>query len=539
MATTVAKLAVIDDIRSVVEMITTKIPWEQHGIEVVGKARDGEEGLAMILRCKPDIVLTDIRMPKLDGLSMTERILEMLPGCKIIILSGYTDFEYARKAVSLGAVDFVKKPFTIGEIVDVTLKAKALWQEDENTKRSIERLKRDIEASMPALRQEYLNMLLQYQASPARAAELWQFLQLDMKPEDLTVMAIEIDDFQRKYSDKSVQEIELIRFSLQNILEETIHEFARGTLFRETSRRFVVIMNAADRALAMRIAEACCANIEAYTKFTVSIGVGNLAAGVTELSESYRQACTALSYHFYSGGNAVLHVDEAPLGHSGQHAYSFKLEEALVFALQSGNREMVLDTIGKLIVELSGQQPYPEPEQAVSTFVVWASVIYRTLRSSLPAEKLGRLEESVRAIRLGADGSLQSLSELLKGMADEACGLIVDDRQNESQKIVRKATEYIRTHLGDELTVNRCAKVVNLSGGYFANLFKRETGVTFNHYVTQERLERAKKLLVQNVPVQDIAAELGYEHRRYFSDVFKKHTGMTPSEFKEFYQSGT
>ncbi|WP_461671230.1 response regulator, partial [Mycobacterium tuberculosis] len=178
---------------------------------------------------------------------MTERILELLPGCKIIILSGYTDFEYARKAVSLGAVDFVKKPFTIGEIVDVTLKAKALWQEEENTKRSIDRLKRDIEASMPALRQEYLNMLLQFQASPARAAELWQFLRLDIPAEDLTVMAIEIDDFQSKYSDKSVQEIELIRFSLQNILEETIREFARGTLFRETSRRFVAILSMVDR----------------------------------------------------------------------------------------------------------------------------------------------------------------------------------------------------------------------------------------------------------------------------------------------------
>ncbi|OUS70425.1 hypothetical protein B1748_28445 [Paenibacillus sp. MY03] len=539
MTTKKAKLAVIDDIRSVTEMIATKISWEQHGIEVIGRARDGEEGLAMIQRCKPDIVLTDIRMPKLDGLAMTERILQVLPNCKIIILSGYTDFEYARKAVGLGAIDFVKKPFTIQEIVNVTLKAKALWQEEENTRLSIDRLKRDIEASMPALRQEYLNMLLQFQASPARAAELWHFLQLDMPPEDLTVMAVEIDDFQHKYSGHSVQEIELIRFSLQNILEETIGGYTQGTLFRETSRRFVVLLHAVDRTESMRIAEACCANIASYTKFTVSIGVGNPAAGVTELSESYRQACTALSYHFYSGGNAVLHVDAVPSVHSGQPAYSFKLEETLVFALQSGNRDMVQDTIDKLVQELAGQHPYPEPEQAVSTFVVWASVINRTLRGSLPSEKLQLLEEGVRAIRLTTDGSLQRLSALLKEIADEGCRLIVDDRQNESQKIIRKATAYILTHLGDELTVNRCAKVVNLSGGYFANLFKRETGVTFNHYVTHERLERAKKLLVQNVPVQDIAAELGYEHRRYFSDVFKKHTGMTPSEFKEFYQNGT
>ncbi|MCR2805734.1 response regulator [Paenibacillus soyae] len=538
MQTRMARLAVIDDIRSVVEMIATKIPWEDHGIEVVGKARDGEEGIAMIEACRPDIVLTDIRMPKLDGLSMTERILQSLPDCKIIILSGYTDFEYARKAVSLGAVDFVKKPFTIQEIVGVALRAKEQWEESERRKSSMAELRKQIEASLPALRQEHLNMLLQYPSSPAKAEELWSFLSLDMPPDNLTVLAVEIDDYESKYSGQSVQEIELVRFSLQNILEETIAAHAQGTLLRETSRRFAAVVRAGSRDLAMVIAEACCANIARFTKFTVSIGVGGQAVSLSDLSESYRQSREALSYHFYSGGNAVLHYDEVPRTGPSQPVYSFKLEETLVFALQSGNRDMVRETAELLVQGLTEQRPPPEPEQAVGTFVVWASVIYRTLLGSLPAEKLAPLEEQVRKIRMSTDGSLGKLAEQLKRLADEGSELMLGERQNESQKIVAKAVDYIRAHIGEELTVNRCAKHVNLSGGYFANLFKRETGSTFNQFVTQERLERAKKQLIRNVPVQDIAAELGYEHRRYFSDVFKKHTGMTPSEFKDYYQQG-
>jgi two-component system, response regulator YesN len=534
-----AKLAVIDDIRSVVEMVATRIPWEQYGIEVVGKARDGEEGLAMVERCRPDIVLTDIRMPKLDGLAMTERILQMLPDCRIIILSGYTDFEYARKAVSLGATEFVKKPFTVQEIVDVALKAKSQWLEAEERRTSLEHLKKQIQSSMPALRQEHLNMLLKHHSSEARALELWSFLELDMPPRELTAVAIEIDDYERNYSNQSVQEIELVRFSLQNIIEETIrsHCPGRSTLLRESPRRFVVLLHAADRAEALRIAETCCAHIAQYTKLTVSIGVGHAAAGITELSESYRQAIAALSYHFYSGGNAVLHYDEVPRKPAMQASYSFKLEETLVFALQSGNRERVQETLQKLVHELAEQRPQPEREQAVSTFVVWASVIHRTLLDLLPAHKLNALEDQIRMIRLGTDGSLRQLTGMLLELADEGCRLIVAERRNDSQKFIRQAIEYMHAHLGEELTVNRCARIVSLSGGYFANLFKRETGMTFNQYVTQERLERAKKLLIQNVPVQDIAAELGYEHRRYFSDVFKKHTGMTPSEFKEFHTS--
>lgn len=537
METARAKLVVIDDIRSVVEMITKKIPWSEYGIEVVGKARDGEEGLAVISEVRPDIVLTDIRMPKLDGLDMTERIMQLLPDCKVIILSGYTDFEYARKAVRLGATDFIKKPFTVQEIVDVTLKAKALWLETVQKKVQLEQLNKQVKASLPVLRQEYLNMLLQFPATERKMLEQWRFLELDIPPNDLTILTVEIDEYQQKCSDQPVQEIELIRFSLQNILEETIREHTRGTLFRETSRQFLMMIHTSDKSQAMRIAEACCANIARFTKFTVSIGVGNAAHTITDLPNSYRQARAALSYHFYTGGNAVFHYDTVTEKPSSRPAYSFQLEESLVFALQSGNRDMVLETVHQLAAQLMKSEPYPEPEQAVGMFMVWAAVIYRTLLESLAAEQLVSIEERIRTIRTGSDLSIHRLTESLIELSEEGCRLVLNERQNESQKVIRKAVEYIQSHLGDELSVDRCAKVVNLSGGYFANLFKKEMGMTFNHFVTQERLERAKKMLIQNVPVQDIALDLGYGHRRYFSDVFKKHTGMTPSEFRNYYQN--
>lgn len=538
MQTTIAKLVVIDDIRSVVDMITKKVPWELYGIEVVGKARNGEEGLAIIEATRPNIVLTDIRMPKLDGLTMTKRILQMLPGCKVIILSGYTDFEYAREAIRLGAIDFIKKPFTIKEILNVTLKARDLWAEEEEQKLSLEKLKKQVKASMPVLRQEHLNMLLQYPTSYSKALEIWSFLELNIPPQDLSVMVVDIDDHWHRYSEQPVQEIELIRFSLQNILEETIQKHTRGVIFRESSHRFITIIHSADPGASMQVAEECRANIEQYTKFTVSIGVGLPAATVMDLPESYQQAKTALSYHFYTGGNAVFHYMSIQNKGMTYPIYSFQHEETLVFALQSGNRDLVLQTLNKLVSEIREMRPHPDPEHAAGLFMVWASVIFRTLLECVPVEKLVSLEEKIRLIRSSTNMSLQGLSDILSEIAEEGCHLIQAERQPESQKVIRKAIEYIQTHIGEELTVDRCARVVNLSGGYFANLFKKETGKTFSQYVTQERIERAKKLLIQNVPVQDIAAELGYEHRRYFSEVFKKHTGMTPSEFKDYYRNG-
>lgn len=534
----IATMVVIDDIRSVVEMIATKIDWERHGIEVVGRAGDGEQGFALIERLRPNIVLTDIRMPKLDGLQMTERIMNILPDCKVIILSGYTDFEYARQAVRLGALDFVKKPFTVAEIENAVLKAREEWLEEERLRLSVDQLSKQVKASLPALRQEHLNMLMHVQADTGKARELWRFLELGFEPEGVTVAVAEIDDYEHKYSGQSVQVIELVRFSLQNVLGETIARRARGTLFRESRNRFVLLLDCVSADEALSIAEDCCANIERYTKFTVSIGVGGMAENIGGFPDSYRQACTALSYHFYTGGNAVFHYAAIGRKDTTRPSYSFKAEEKLVFALQSGNAPMVLDTLDSLIAELREQRPLPDPAQVSGLFQLWGSVLYRTLLELVPSERLSSLEEHLLPIRARSDLPLHVLRNHIREAAAEGCRHVLEERRNESQKQIRKAIAYVREHLGEELTVDRCARVVNLSGGYFANLFKKETGMTVVQFVTQERIEQAKKLLVADVPVQNIAQQLGYEHRRYFSDVFKKHTGMTPSEFKDHYRYG-
>lgn len=539
METEAAKMVVIDDIRSVLDMITTKISWEQHGIKIVGRARDGVEGFNLIQKEKPDIVLTDIRMPKMDGLTMTQNILEILPSCKVIILSGYADFEYARQAIQLGAIDFIKKPFTIQDVIDVALKAKAEWLEDKKRQASIHQLENQLKQSMPMLRQEYLNLLTHYQIDRAKLAERWDFLDLNLEPSQLCVMIVEIDEFQKRYANQSVQEIELLRFALQNILEETIQAYTPCTIFRETVQRFVVLLNSAGADETVTMAEKCCENIEKFTKFTVSIGVGSVVMDISDIPESYQQAVTALSYQFYAGGSTVFHASSLPMQDTVRPSFSIKMEESLVYSLRSGNEERALEILDSMIHDITSMKALPPPEYVSNMFSLWISVIYRTLLEVVPAERLGAIEERMQQLRAITQAlTLTDMHEELKQLISAGCQLTAQDRQNESQKIVQQALDYIMAHIGEELTIERCARYVNLSGGYFANLFKKETGKTFNQYVTQERISLAKSKLIAGEPVQNIAMELGYEHRRYFSDVFKKHTGMTPSEFKEYY-SGT
>jgi two-component system response regulator YesN len=529
------KLCVIDDIKSVVEMISRKIAWQEYGIEVAGTALDGDEGLRMAGEVQPDIILTDIRMPKMDGLEMTQAILQLNPKCKIIILSAYSDFSYAQQALRLGAFDFVKKPFSIDEIVSVALKAKSACEEDRLEAHKLQEMELQIKASLPILQQEYVTLLLHHSTNAASALKRWEYLDIHLEPSHFVVFIVEIDQFMDKYHALPAQEIELIRFSLQNIMEETIAGSTKGMIFRESILRYVVVMNSSNSQTSADIAEACRLNIEQYTRFTVSIGVGLEVAGIQDLPASYQQALTSLSYHFYTEGNGVFSYTNIPRKSRGVPNYSFSKEQEFLFALRSGNSEKSKLLLEEIFNELVALEPLPEPKYVENVCYELASKIFRVILEKFPYESVQQLEGQIHDIQNKDQPSLQELKSLLSNLCSEGCGWIEKERSHESTRIIHQAKAYISANLHMDLSLEHCAKQVNLSQGYFSNLFKKVLGISFQQFVIQEKMEKAKSMLIGDYQVQEIAQELGYEHRRYFSDIFKKYTGMTPSEFKMSY----
>jgi len=528
----------IDDIRSVVEGIAAELDWEQMGMTVCGKAFDGEEAMRMIERERPDVILTDIRMPKLDGLEVSRKAKEMLPGSKVLLMTGFTDFEYAQHAVQLGAFDFIAKPFSLEQVREALLKAKRAVEMDRGRESELRDMKLKVKESMPVLRQEFFHLLIRHRADADEARSRWEFLDIDMEPERLTVLLLEIDRFAEESKELSIREVELTRFALQNIVEETISAYTKGIVFRESLDRFVVVMNTATEAHGPLIAEACRENIEQYTRFTISIGVGGCVPDMTGLSLSYDQAVLSLSYHFYTGGNGVFAYQDVSGQRMMPQSFASERQQELVFSLQSGNRERALALLDAVYEELSAAVPLPDPEYGVSLSYEIAFTMLRAFQEKVPYAQLAELDAGVREWRMARSPSLQELHSHLCSLCLQGCSLIERGNRSEAEKIVEEAIRYIRGNLHQELTVGTVARQVHLSGSYFANLFKKTTGSTFNQFVTHEKMERAKKLLLEDLQVQEIAESLGYMERRYFSDVFKKHTEMTPSEFKQTYMGG-
>ncbi|MDQ1914271.1 response regulator [Paenibacillus sp. GD4] len=530
-------VCIIDDIKSVVNGLTM-IDWASEGVTVAGTSSNGEDGLELILREKPDIVITDIRMPRMDGLSMLRELLEANVACKVILISSYTDFGYAKEAVRLGAFDYVVKPFTEEDIVEAVRKAKAHILQEREELLNVRGMESKLRESMPLLRQEYLRLLVQHRTSWEQASKRWDFLKLGLQPQGLIVLLLEIDAFQERAEELSMHEVELIRFSLQNIAEETIREHADGLLFRLEADRFVAVLNDPPGMSAIQIAERCCKNIESFTKFTVSIGVGGRAESVAELPDSYKQADQALNYHLFTGGNGAISYDEIPRSNK-QGPVSLEGKEEVLLALRSGNGDRAANLLLQLSAALQRISPRPNPEYLLSHYEELAASIIRTLYEVASPEELQPLVQSYKAKTSGSGVALNVLEQQLAALCRDGGELVRRNTLSEGQRIIYHSLEYIKQRLERNVTVGECAAHVHLSVSYFSSLFKKVMGMTLIQYITAERMQKAKSLLIAGVPVQEVAAIVGYEERRYFSEMFKRTSGMTPSEFRASYHPET
>lgn len=523
-------LCIIDDIKSVVDGLTA-IDWTEHGIAFAGAAGNGEDGLELVKRTKPDILITDIRMPRMDGLTMLRAILELSFSCKVILISGYADFDYAKQAVQLGAFDFVVKPFTEEDITEAALRAKEQIGRERSRLLGVRDLELKVRESMPVLRQEYFALLVHHRTPWELAAKRWDYLKVDLEHRGFVVLLLEIDRFHERAAGLSVHDVELIRFTMQNITEETIREHARAVVFRSKDNRFVAVMNDPGNATAEQIAESCCRNIAQYTKFTASIGTGRRVEHISELPDCYRQAERALAYHLFTEGNAAIGYDEIPQSDK-QAPFALEHKDELLLALRSGNGERASAVLSDIAVTLHTVKPRPNPDYLLSFYEELAASAIRTFYELVPFPDIQPVVQRFKTMRAGLGLTLAGLEQQVADLCVEGAELVRKNSLSEGQAVIYKSLDYLKGQLHREVTVAECAAHVHLSASYFSSLFKKVTGMTLTQYVTGERIQKAKAMLVSGVPVQDVASAVGYEERRYFSDMFKKITGMTPSEFR-------
>lgn len=532
--------AIIVDDEAVVRLgLKNTIDWRDHGFELIGDYENGRDAWEAIERSKPDLVISDISMPFMDGLQLAGLTVAHYPYIKMIILTGYDEFEYAQQALRLKVSDFVLKPITAREIRGLLDKVRAEMDEEARRHEDVSRLKQQLNQSLPLLRERFLERMVAVGMSHAQVGERLSFFGLPPMQPGCLVLVADIDDFGDRERDRNgywgEHDAEFLRFAAFNIFEEVARRESMLLLRTREERMAAILYGRQDeRALyedAFRIAEEVRHHIEKFLAFTVTFGVGRAVWSTEQLPIAYKSALAALEYRFLLGKNRVLGILDLE-GIPASPAPNPDWDRQLASAVRTGSLPDVQRLIETGISELKLAMV---PIEACFLHIQKAVLsLMNTVQELELRERGGHLDPRTMT-DVYKFKTLDELESWLKDVVRSIMSAISDNRSHLAGAQVRKAVDYIETNYANEkMTLQELCRHVLMSTSYFSQVFKQHTGETFVEYLTGVRLAKAKELLLRGeLKFYEIAEKVGYGDPNYFSILFKKHTGRTPKEYRE------
>ncbi|QGQ97210.1 DNA-binding response regulator [Paenibacillus psychroresistens] len=526
------KLLLVDDEEHTRMGIRKVIDWQSHGIEICAEARDGIEAIELIEKHKPEILLTDIRMPEMDGLELIEQVSLLFPTIKCIIMSGYEDFSYAQKALKLGVTDYLLKPCKKQEIMETVLKVKILIEAERLQEKSYEQLRSQFQESYPVLKERHLTKLVQSDNhSHLRTYEILSKLNIHFPYDYTSIMLLSIDNFYRLNEDYSSEDMELYKFCIKNISEETISAQHNCVVF-EYNNEIVVILNK-DTSLEVSssspLVESLKENINRFLPFTVSIGLSNCYKGLNQITQSYTEASKALKANHFMGENKIVAYAELSDDDPKDTSYPINMEKSILQALLNGDiseYEYLLNNfINSLKPESSSKDHF-----IVSTSAFIFSLYHLCVERNINTQNVfgpNFLEFSNMLSQSSMDHIKDNIYKTLIKINEE-----LNSKKN-NNKLFKTIIDYIDQNYDKDIDRETVAREVFITPGYLSLLFKQELKINFLDYLHKTRIEKSCLLLSNSgSKISDIAYSVGYNDEKYFFQVFKKYTGMTPNQYR-------
>ena len=518
------RIILVDDEEEVRKGIIRKIDWSSLGFEVVGDAENGAEALERIEQLEPEVVMTDIRMPFMDGLTLTEKIRQKYPSMKVLIFSGFDDFEYAKQAIRRNVSEYILKPINADELSAVLRRLKAELDREREERRDTERLRIRYTENLPVLQELFYANLLSGRIELGKEQERAAQLDIDLSGGKWTAALAYIG---------GSRDAPLSTLSVQKLLEEALTEDrCKLFLYNDWIALILSLTETFSVYDLIRALDRACALASAYLGLTLTVGVGTPCRELSGLPRSAAEARTALEYRSMVGRGQVIYIGDLEPDRSLLLSFDEADERALTAAIKLGNDREVRSAAAALAEKLREAKPSAGQYNLFLMELV-THLLKLTRRSGIGAEEV-----------FGADFSLPpqmselpSLTELEDWCAERYLRLrtLIRRRQTDSAgQTVETAKEYIRQHYAEsDLSVEKLCAYLHLSSTYFSTLFKRETGTSFTAYVTTVRMEAAAEAIRgTEEKTYLIAQRCGYEDPNYFSYVFKRHFGVTPTKYR-------
>ena len=539
------KIFLAEDEVIVRETIKRMIPWEDLGFELVGEAADGEMALPLLLRQKPDLLITDIKMPFMDGLTLAKVAKKEIPGLKVVILSGYDDFNYAKQAINIGVEDYLLKPITKNALIERLTEIRSRYEHEKTQKEYYEKFHREMQAYEKNSSRDFFEALVSGSMDMMEIYRRSEKLGLDIVAEAYNVLIFTMnceEDFsgQREgYSEWEAESLEL--------LEEFFSENTSAMLFRCNIFSYGVLIKGQKETIEENT-RSCVSEIQRIfdrkeQKRQWFVAAGEPVECLSQIQKSYYSASRAFSQRYLYDENILYYDEMASMEKKNvTEDDSTYLQKVDVNALNPAILQKFLsnglleetENFVKDYFYAIGQEPL---ESLVFRNYVTLNVRFSVMSflKEIGCDTRTLEQEDTEDVLSESSKSLENAIAYAEKIISQAIALRDQNSGNKNRSILKTAVDFIDSHyMEEDMSLNKAANAANVSANHFSALFSQNMGQTFIEYLTNLRMNKAKEYLrCTSMRSSEIAGEIGYKDAHYFSYLFKKTQGMTPSDYRK------
>lgn len=531
------KMLIVDDEKIIREGIRDIVNWTEYGIEIAGIAANGIEAISIYEKYLPQIVITDVKMPKMDGLELTRYLSEKKTNVKVIILSGYEEFSYAQEALKLGAEDYLLKPVVPDKLIERVMQLRETCEFEQKKRDDEDKLLQQIQESLPVLKEKFLWELVSGNFNDRTAIlERAEYLNMhSMERGSFGVIIIHLDSYRSLSEDYSEKEKQLLNRSVENYIKEAIKGV--GEVFGIKSGEFGILVNLeassesqGEYSLQL-ICEAIQGILQSRCQWSTTIGIGRLYNDILNIPDSFYEAGEAVKYKLVLGKGQIIFIGDIECNPDYSSRHSDELEKDIVFTVKNGDKSRIHQCVENYY-RIHLKKVDIEYIRWVSMKLLYAVSISLADSGESISDVMGREPELWEC--LSQYDTLQEVQDWIEGILLEIADRILMKRCTKNKPVIDKVIEYLNKHYMENFSLKNLADEIYLSPNYICSLFKQEVGRNISDYLTLVRIEKAKELLMDHrLKVYEISNMLGFTDSRYFNKIFKKYTGMNLTEFRE------
>lgn len=524
------RVIVVDDEAEIREGIINKIRWNDLGYEVVGSAENGIEALELVESLQPDLVMSDIKIPFMDGLTLAEHIRDISLPTKVIIFSGFDDFDYAKRAIRLNVVEYIMKPISAVELSATLKKLKEDLDAERESKRDLERMQNLFEASVPVMRDQFIQELLEGRSDEEKLRARAELLHLNLFGDKPYVTLVYIG-----LQDAGSEASPLISFSLQQSLEEMLQpkysfmSFVRG----EHLLLFAALNDPKEILRLVRDLNSLCRFAHVILLQDICAGVSECVRDYRSMAAAYQEAFTAYSHSCAAGRPQALSFSDIEPVKAKAFPFNYDDWRVVSQAISMKTPKEVSAELDALFMRL-GKFSWPKRQLEELSLEFLTHFLQLIRNYDLETEKIfdpshNYLSQAARC------RTLLDLETWVRRVSGRIAAAIGDLRQSSAERLAEQAKAYIEHHYSDPaLSVDTICRELHVSPTYFSAVFKKQIGRSFVTFLTDVRMEEARRLLeTSDDKTYMITEKVGYSDPNYFSYAFKKHYGLSPTQYRK------